>query len=195
MRLLVTAICIGLLLFSLKARSEVDRAEWTEEVRLANGDMVVVKRTATRDQKPTAVTRRGALRSWEVIFPDERAAWTGYGTNRPAAMEIAGGTAYIAAHIRSRELCAKYNNPKGSVVFFRWSKGEWMRIPIDQYPTGGKVNLLQNPWGRARSDDVRGFIKHQDKHQPGRAERLIGVPLTKLIEDRARDACELYKKI
>jgi hypothetical protein len=190
----IVAMFVGLLLFSANARSQIDRAEWTEEVQLANGDTVVVKRAASRDQKRTPVTRRGPFRTWEVNFPDGRVNWTSHGSTRPLSIEIVDGSAYIAVDIRSRELCAKYENPSGSVVFFRWDKNAWVRIPREEYPRGGKVNLLQDPWGRTSKDDIRGLVKHHDKHLQ-RGEQLVGIPIDQLVADRSRDACEQYKKI
>lgn len=191
---LLVATCAGLLLFSTSARSNVDRAEWMEEVQLANGDMVLVKRAATRDKKGTALSRRGPVRSLKLSFPDNRTVWKSNGALRPLALEIIDGTALLAADVHARELCAKYGNPPGSVLFFRWNEGKWVRISRGEYPKNGRVNLLRDPWGRTSAQDVTGLLKHEDKHaRPGNF--LVNVPLDQRVEDKSRDACEIYKKL
>jgi hypothetical protein len=189
---LAAATSAGLLLFSASACSQVDGAEWTEQVQLADGGLVIVKRSATRDKKGSPVSRRGAIRGYEVTFPDSQIKWTGSGAIRPLAIEIVKGTALVATDIHSRELCAKYGNPRGSVVMFRWNGGEWLRVPRSEYPQDGRVNLLENPWGRTSAEDAAGYIELKDKGQrPG--NYFSQAPLDERIANRANDACEIYK--
>jgi hypothetical protein len=193
-RFLVMTTCTQLLAFSANACSQVDRAEWMEQVKLANGKLVVVKRSATRDQKGSPISRRGAIREYEVTFPNSQTKWIGSGAIRPLAIEIAKGTALIATDIHSRELCAKYENPLGSVLMFRWNGGRWLRVPRSEYPQNGRVNLLENPWGRTSAEDAAGSIELKDKGQrPG--SNFSQVPLDERIANKANDACQIYKTL
>jgi hypothetical protein len=165
-----------------------------EQVQLANGNLVVVKRTAVRDKKGFPISPRGPVRSLEVTFPDLRTVWKGDSSIRPLAIEIANGAALLAAEIHSREVCAKYGNPPGSVLLFRWTTDRWVRITRAEYPINARVNLLQEPWGLTSKDDVTGFVEHEGKQaRPG--NYMVRVPLDQRIADKAHDACELYKKL
>jgi hypothetical protein len=91
--------------------------------------------------------------------------------------------------MHSRLLRAKYGDPEGGVLFFRWKGGAWTRIPREAYPQNSKVNLLRNPWGRDTSEDAQGLIRHEDKHlRPG--NELVHVALDERIANRATDACQ-----
>jgi len=183
----------GLLFLSGTACGQVDRAEWTEQVLLANGDLIVVRRAASRDTKGSPVSRRGGIRTAEVTFPDNRTVWKSEGAVRPIAVEVVDGIALLAVDIHSRAACTKYENPIGSVLFFRWKVDRWERISRMEYPKNGRVNLLLSPWGRSSAEDVSGFIKHADKHaRPGNS--MVDRQLDQRIVDKSSDTCELYKK-
>lgn len=177
---------------NLEALAAVDRAEWMEEVQLADGEIVVVNRVAVRDAQAAPSSRKGVLRRWEIVFPDGAARWTGDGSIVPLSIEMLRGIPYLAVNIRSRNLCAKYRDPEGSLVFFRWGGVDWSQIPRTEYPTSGRVNLLRDPWGRSSKEDVTGLIRNHEKRlKPG--NRLIDTPLDEVLTGRSTDACYLYK--
>jgi hypothetical protein len=166
----------------------VDRAAWREEVRLATGEIVVVGRVAVADRSGFPVSRRGSQRRWQITFPDGKAVWESDGFIQPLSIEVKNRRHFLAADIHSRLLCAKYGDPEGGVLFFRWKGGAWTRIPREEYPENSKVNLLRNPWGRDTSEDAQGLIRHEDKHlRP--SNELLHVPLDERIANRATDAC------
>jgi len=165
----------------------VDRAAWREEVQLATGEMVVVGRVAVADKSEFPVPRRGPHRRWQITFPDGKTAWESDGLTQPLSIEVCEGRYFLAADIHSPLLCAKYGEPQGSVVFFRWEDGAWKNIPRQAYPRSSRVNLLRDPWGRDASEDAQGLIRHQDKHLRA-GNHLVHVALDERIANRARDS-------
>lgn len=174
--------------------SWADRAAWKEEVQLATGEIVVVRRVAVADKSGFPVLRRGPQRRWQITFPDGRTVWESDGLIQPLSIEGKERRYFLAADIHSRLLCAKHGDPEGSVLFFRWEDGAWTKIPRQEYPENSKVNLLRNPWGRHASEDAHGLITHEDKHlRPG--NHLVHVALDERIANRARDSCQLPEKL
>ena len=172
----------------------MDRTEWREEVQLASGEVVVVKRTAIRDKSGFPASRRGAIREWAIVFPDGRAVWKSDGSMIPIALEIRDSNAYVVANIRSRDYCAQFNNPPSSVVFFRWDSMNWIRIVKNEYPTNGRANLLLSPWGGESSDDARGLVNNKDKYLAKPYNNGVNDPLEAVLSDRSLDACDMLKR-
>ncbi len=173
---------------------KTDRTVWREEVQLANGEVVVVNRVAVRDKSGFPIARRGAIREWKVIFPDGRTTWTSGPSDKPIAIELQNGKSYVVVTIRSRELCAKHKDPEGSLLFFRYDGKEWLLISEKEYPGGGEVNLIWNPWGRDSSEDVSGLVKNKDKRLLLQHNPTVGVPLADPKLRRSLDACQMFKK-
>ncbi len=109
-------------------------------------------------------------------------------------MELVQGTPYIGVDIRSRSLCAKYGDPEGSFVFFRWDRNQWIRVSRAEYPKGARINLIVNPWGKNKREDATGVVKLADKHLRY-GNQSISARIDDVLADRSRDACHLYRKL
>ena len=187
----ILTLLLALILPS-SACSQVDRADWKEQVRLATGQVVTLDRSSVRSKKGSPISSRGAIKEFAIIFPDSHAKWSDDGAVRPIAIEIVGESILIAVDIHSRELCARFKNPPGGVVLFKWSGSEWKRIARSDYPEAGRLNLLLNPWGRTSSDDARGLVSLKQKRTLS-GNYYLDAPLDRRIGDKSHDACEIYK--
>lgn len=173
--------------------SKVDVAHWREEVKLANGEIVVVKRSEVRDKSGFPASVRGVTRERRVVFPGGHPVWVGDGNVNAVAIEIRDGKAYVAVNIQSRELCKKYLDPSSSMLFYRSDGATWVQVKKEEFPVNGKANLLVNPWGRNNSEDVRGLVKNKEKNLVKPYNQRVNQPLEKVFSSRAIDACELLK--
>jgi hypothetical protein len=191
----LTFLCCWLCLVPIVGGcSKVDRAEWREEVQLATGEIVIVKRAAVAEKSGFPVAPRGGYRSWEITFPDG-VSWKGNGQEHPLALEMREGKDYLVVNIRSRDLCKKYNDPPSSSVFFRWDGNAWTQIQKDEFPKGGKANLLTNPWGRDSWEDLSGLVKNEKKHLVMSYNQEVNRPLESTLSDRTLDACTMLKTL
>lgn len=186
-------IALWAVLLSPGICASVDRAEWIEEVELATGAIVRVKRTATRDSSGFPISPRGPLREWTIVFPDGRTTWKGNGQSLPIALEVAGEKMFVAINLQSRDLCKAYANPQSSVVFFFWDGAAWKKIEREEYPRNGRANLIKNPWGLDTSSDLRGLVKNRDKHLVRAYNNSVNESLQRVLADPAIDACEILK--
>jgi hypothetical protein len=191
----VNKTCL-LSLFFLSASGEcstIDRAKWREEVQLANGELVIIERNDSRYAGGFPVSRRGALIEQMIVFPDGRIVWKGDGARVPVAIELRNGKAYVAVAVQSRELCKKYGNPPASLIFFRYDSPEWVTVAESDYPPGGRINLITDPWGRDASGDARGLLKNKDKAARGYNSHTNAALADPKIRDSI-DACQMLKK-
>ena len=172
----------------------VDRAEWREEVQLATGEIIVVKRTAVADKSGFPVSLRGAQREWTIALPDPRIVWKSDGSMLPIAMEIRNKNAYVAANIRSREYCKKFKDPPSSVLYFQWNGDTWLTVNKNEFPPSGRANLLMNPWGRNSWEDASGLVKTKDKQLAKPYNNGVNDPLEKTLSSHWIDACSMFKK-
>ena len=108
------------------------------------------------------------------------------------ALEVVDGIPFIAAHVVSRKMCAKYANPPGSVLFFRWTGGQWEQTARESYPGNARMNLLLYPWGRTSAEDVSGFVGHKSKHTRP-MNSMVNTAIDNRIANKALDTCEIAK--
>jgi hypothetical protein len=173
--------------------SKVDVAEWREEVELANGEIVVVKRSEVRDKSGFPASVRGVMRERKVVFPGGQPVWVNDGNMYAVAIEIRDSKAYIAVNIQSRELCKKFGDPPSSMLFYLSDGATWVQVKKEEFPANGKANLLVNPWGRNNFEDLRGLVRNKDKNLVKSYNQRVNQPLEKVLSSRVINACELLK--
>lgn len=178
------------------AVGDEQRANWREEAVLSSGEIVVVSRAETR-LRSGGHTRffvsGGATILSEIRFPDSKASWRGGSGERPMALDMSDGRYLIAVRLGSEQSCLEYFYPTASVIYLRWNGERWERMFGGGYPVGGKANLLQNPWGDGLFDSVNGLVKNAEKELTTQNNGQVNQPLEKVLSDRSRDACAMYR--
>lgn len=136
----------------LGACSNMRHYEWTEDVQLSDGKMVVVQRSEDYRQ----VTDIGAGFQTGPLFQKatisaqlprssaRRIEWTG--SLSPIVLdELPGGDIYLIGHAMTGAGQNEWNlGWHGVYVAFRLTDDRWVRVPIEQIPESVQPNLLPN---------------------------------------------------
>ena len=146
----------------------IDVTEWTEEVKLHEGQMVTVWRKARAYSGGFPNARRGRDIDFELKYAPMSVEWKGSWNRVPFSFEIIDGVPYLALHIKDTQSCSNRPQTDYSAQFLRWSKGQWIEVKQADFPVEkALMNLSVDYWGRSTADDYRGFIRWADKELPG----------------------------
>jgi hypothetical protein len=144
-------------LIPLTACSQMKTITWREEVKLTNGQIVVVERTAKFRNVYAGGTSNGWLfqhASIKAVLPplNKEVVWEG-GLN-PLALDVAkNGEIYLVATVETSQGRADYSLSHGNHVAYQYGlDGQWIRIPVETVPHEMHPNLL--------IDDATLFIYH-----------------------------------
>jgi hypothetical protein len=146
---------LGLLLMAvtpLMAYSQMKTITWKEEVKLTNGQVIIVERSEDYRQVYAGGGGPGWLFQYERIRttlpPNGEIAWDA--RLKPLALDIATeGAIYLVAAVATVAGQKEYGVPDGSYhVAFKY-KGikQWQRVSLDTVPREFRPNLLVSPQG------------------------------------------------
>ena len=123
---------------------------WTEEVRLADGSLIVIKRKIVRERFGELGYHGRVLRQ-EIEYDKPGGVIRWWGDVDPYVFDFANGKTYVVAFPRTGEECERYGSPNPPFVFFEQagSGGEWRRIYAKDMPSHLEFNLLRNAWNIA----------------------------------------------
>ena len=151
-----------------KPTCKTDVAEWTEEVKLRDGQMVTVWRQARACSWGFPNAKRGRDIDFEFKYPPMNLHWKGAWNRDPVSFEIFDGVPHLALYIKDRESCAAKARSDYSAQFLRWVDGQWVDVPQSQFPVDrALMNLSGNYWGHTAKDDYKGLIRWDDKELRG----------------------------
>lgn len=149
---LVSSILTFLILMPLSACSQMKTVQWSEEVRLSDGRIIVV----TRDQHyhfvgaPGFGTQwrfdRGRIQAPPKSMDDHQLSWEGNG--QPLALDKAiDGSIYIVV-VPNWQLSQELSLAEGvnHVAFKYAGSNSWLLTPIDKLPSEMKPNLLASTY-------------------------------------------------
>ncbi|MCW5658555.1 MAG: hypothetical protein KIT60_12690 [Burkholderiaceae bacterium] len=143
-------------------------ADWTEEVRLHDGQMITVwrKAVACRGGFPNAT--RGRDIEFEFRYPPMKVEWKGavseHWNRDPVSFDIIDGAPFLALYVRDREYCRNRDENDYIAQFLRWVDGRWVEVPQAQFPVDrALMNLSGNYWGHTAKDDFKGLIRWDSK--------------------------------
>lgn len=170
MRILIS-VFLSMLLLNACGKS-IDVAEWTEEVKLHDGQMVTVWRKARAYSGGFPNSKRGRNIDFELKYAAMNVHWHGTlsGTwNRPpVSFEIFDGVPYLVLYVGDKEFCRDKTPTHYLAEFLRWSNGQWVPVRQADFPTDkALVNLSIHYWGHSTADDYKGLIRWDDKRLPG----------------------------
>ncbi|MFN9388275.1 MAG: hypothetical protein ACK6DF_01790, partial [Betaproteobacteria bacterium] len=109
-----------------------DHVRYTEEVKLSDGKVVVIQRHAELTASGFPSQRRGFVKYFEICYPPMNIHWKSKGGYEPDIFDIVDGKAYMHVPISGCRICAFYNNPPTSALYFVWENGAWKRIPHEE---------------------------------------------------------------
>lgn len=179
-------IVLSMAMLSLTACGGIDTVEWSEDVKLHDGKLIVVKMQATRGSSGFPDSRRGGYRLYEIRFPSPLPVWSEEKVAGmvPIAIEINDGIPYVVVLIGHCNICNELGNPDPSLIVWKWNDGRWQRARYDELPKDTRLNIIGEPW------DV---LHHEGINQLDSVRRdLTGhYPLIKKFDDICRfDSCK-----
>lgn len=149
---------VAVLVTAIVGCSQVDTAEWSEEVQLYDGRVVVVDGRATRGSSGFPTEHRGGLISWELCYRPSKAYWKSPAAYKPEVFEIVNGKLYVIVPLRDCIRCTLHDFPSFSALVYRWEGVGWKRVSLAEVPGAVEPNLLSDIWGgRSSARDARGL--------------------------------------
>ena len=146
-------LVLALLLMVLPALggcSNMRHVEWTEDVKLSDGRMIVVQRSEDyrRVVDPGAGFRKGWLFQKSIITAElpapvqRKVSWEG--SLKPLVLDIEeDNTIYLVGVVATGAGRHEWDVPRNELyVVFRLTQGGWEHIPLAELPLSVKPNLL-----------------------------------------------------
>lgn len=157
--LLAAASAVGVSAF-LPGCSGIDTAEWTEEVKLHDGQMVTLWRRARRHSSGFPNARRGSYVDLELRYDPLKLYWKGLTSRfQPVAFEVFDGVPYLVLDNSSTEGCTRSISSTFHIQVVRWQAGEWVGVPQSTIPLDvAKRNLYSSFFGNDSDSDAKGLI-------------------------------------
>lgn len=133
--------------------------DWSEEVKLHDGKIIVVKRHEELGRSGLPLAHRGSRKFWEFCYAPMGIHWKSKPDYFPEVFDIVEGQAYVRVTIGSCESCMLHDYPETSALYFVWESGAWKKIDHKDFPAGLRYNMLGNThYDDDGSRDVRGLV-------------------------------------
>lgn len=138
--------------------------DWSEEVELHDGKIIVIKRHDEVGRFGFPLAHRGGRKYWQFCYAPMGIHWKSKPDYFPDVFDIVDGKAYVLVPIGSHELCMLHGYPETNALYFVWENGAWKKIPYEEFPKGLRSNLLGNThYDDDGSRDVRGLVTLAEK--------------------------------
>ena len=150
----IVVFLLWMLIPTVGACSNERHVEWTEDVKLSDGRMILVKRT--EDYRRIMDVGAGFQRGWlfqkssisaELPAPIQRkVVWEG--SLKPLVLDIhPDGSVYLVCRVATGAAQIEWKVPDHEFyVPFRLTPENWQRIPLVDLPTSVLPNLLGNTY-------------------------------------------------
>ncbi len=167
-----------------------DVAEWREDVRLHDGQIVQVWRRATACAGGFPSASRGRDLEFELRYEPMRIHWRGAASRQPVAFEIFDGVPYLVLYMMDRKSCNGQPPDRYVAQFLKWENGSWIEVPqADFRVEKALLNLHAGYWGHTAASDAKGLIGLDAKYTGGRQKDSI-----KDYFERGARFCDFYQK-
>jgi hypothetical protein len=150
----------------------IDVAEWTEEVKLHDGQMIQVWRKARAYSGGFPNSKRGRDIDFEFKYAPMNVQWkstlSGISIRHPVSFEILDGVPHLVLYIGDKSSCSDRPKTDYSAQFLRWTNGQWVEVKQADFPVDKTLmNLSLDYWGHSTADDYKGTVRWDDKRLPG----------------------------
>ena len=166
---------------------------WQEEVLLHDGRVLVIDRSVLTGAVPVEIGQRPGESDYTLKLKSSdgtTVTWDG-GRDRfvPIILDFVDGVPYVGAIGATGLVYPREGCPRPPYFFFRWSAGEWTRIPYEDFPKVVRnANLTSSLTYRApyRERIARGdLITREDVHELLR----MANPEAKMVREDAPNPC------
>lgn len=145
------------------APTEID---WNEEVKLRDGQIIVIKRHEELGRSGLPLAHRGSRKFWEFCYAPMNIHWRSKPDYFPEVFDIVDGKAYVRVSIGHCESCMLHGYPETNALYFIWDGGAWKKIGYKDFPAGLRYNMLNGThYDDDGSRDVRGLVTVAQKEQ------------------------------
>lgn len=176
----------------LSACSNVERAQWTEEVKSWDGHIFQLDGYAEQDKSGYPLAHRGTTRFIEYYHRETGAYWKQPYGYQPAIFDLVAGRPVALVSVSSDGKCFDYGHPPLGLVAFEWTQRGWERIDPESLPIDKMTfNLLRSIFDRKdATKDAQGFISLSEKRQrdPG------GIRLADWVDETGRRCLEVKRR-
>lgn len=147
MRVVISILTLGANMSAFSATS------WMEEARLHDGSKIIVERSVDRGgrheigQSPPIKEQSVSFvlpgTSENLVWHDQFSKDIGGASFLPMMIEIKDGTAFLVAHPMGCLAYNKWGRPNPPYVVFKYQRGSWSRVPLQELPSDFKTpNLI-----------------------------------------------------
>lgn len=196
---MTTRILAMVLLIAVAGCSQVDTAEWSEEVQLHDGSVVVIDARATLGRYGFPTAHRGGRISWELCFRSQKAYWKSSAAYKPVVFEIVNGKPYVVVPLGDCVECKLHDFPTFSALVYRWEGNGWKRAAPEELPATSTPNLLSNVWSASDSSrDASGHYTLGEKRKRDRdsdpvQRALVVERFKRQVRDTEKGMCPACK--
>jgi hypothetical protein len=139
--------------------------DWSEEVKLHDGKIIVIKRHEEIGTSGFPVQRRGFRQYYQFCFAPMNIHWKSKPGYFPETFDIVDGKAYAKVSIGGQESCMLHGYPATNAIYFRWDGKAWQKIDYQEYPKGLRYNMLAGTHDQDPKRDVSGLVTIADKEK------------------------------
>lgn len=172
--------------------------KWSEDVKLHDGTVIVVKRRIELGGAVSPAARRGHPRYHELCYAEKGIYWRSKPEYEPELFDIVAGKAYVRVPLRGCSSCMLHDFPGNNAVQFVWDGNTWVKIDRKDLPPSLRFNLLSAPYGDDESYDAKGHVTLLEKRTRDASiySALERANVTGVNErPRTRDLCERCRNI
>ena len=137
----IVALIGALIMFAL---TNVSRS-WKEEVKLANGSVIVVKRRTVRERFGE-LGHHGRVLKQELEYDKPGGVIRWVRDIDPLIFDFAKDKAYVVAYLSTGEECGRYGDPPNRFLAYELVGETWRAVQMTDLPDRLEFNLLQNSW-------------------------------------------------
>ena len=138
--------------------------DWSEEVKLHDGRIIVIKRHDELGAIGFPLAHRGARKYWQFCYAPMGVHWKSKPEYFPETFDIVDGKAYVKVSIGGCELCMLHGYPDTDALYFVWEGNTWKKIDYEDYPKGLRYNMLGlTHYDDDGSRDAKGLVTVEQK--------------------------------
>jgi hypothetical protein len=164
--LMFCLLAAGVFLYPRISTAAPTVLDWSEEVKLHDGQIIVIKRHDELGAFGFPLAHRGARKYWQFCYAPMGIHWKSKPAYFPETFDIVDGKAYVKVSIGGCELCMLHGYPDTDALYFVWEGGVWKKIDYKDFPKGLRYNMLNNTdYDDDGTRDVRGLVTIAQKEE------------------------------
>ena len=163
---ILALLAVGIFFLPRMSASAPTVLDWSEEVKLHDGRIVVIKRHDELGAIGFPLAHRGARKYWQFCYAPMGIHWKSKPEYFPETFDIVDGKAYVKVSIGGCELCMLHGYPDTDALYFVWEGSNWKKIDYKDFPKGLRYNMLNNTdYDDDGTRDVRGLVTIAQKEE------------------------------